>query len=197
MTFTDGKKLDKIYENPIDNLIIYIAEILNTYIFYPLKFNPNMITTLSLIIGLLSIIFLYKNKYILSIILIIFAYILDCADGNFARKYNMVSKFGDWYDHISDIVKLLGIYIIILLKPFSLSSKLLILIIFMILFILMNIHLGCQEKLYNKNESDTLYYTKYLCYKKEYIKYTKFFGCGTLILYTIIVILFIKFFKTF
>lgn len=196
MYFDTGRKIDYIYENPIDNFIIYIAEILNTYIFFPLKFTPNMITTLSLIIGLLSIIYFYKNNNILAIILFIIAYILDCADGNYARKYNMVTKFGDWYDHISDIIKIIGIYIIIIIyKPISISHKIFILLGFLILFILMNIHLGCQEKLYNKDESYTLNYTKNLCLNIDYIKLTKYFGCGSLILYTIIIILSIKFFR--
>ena len=32
-------------------------------------------------------------------------YFFDCMDGHFARKYNMVTEFGDMYDYITDLSK--------------------------------------------------------------------------------------------
>ena len=55
-------------------------------------------------------------NYIISAILYLTRYIFDCIDGFYARKYNMTTVFGDWYDHISDIlINLIYIYDIIYL----------------------------------------------------------------------------------
>jgi hypothetical protein len=61
------------------------------------------------------------------------------------------------------------------------------------------IHLGCQELLYNKDESSTLSYNKYICsvnnksdlekIKEELLK-TKYFGCGTYYLMLIVVLVY-------
>ena len=98
-----NRKLRIKYENPIDNMIYKIVEILD-HIFYKLNFTPNIITTLSLLFGLLSAYYFYYNNY-LCIPLYLFSYILDFSDGFFARKYNMITIFGDYYDHISDLIK--------------------------------------------------------------------------------------------
>ena len=58
-----------------------------------------------LIFGLSSVYFLKSDKYILSSICYFLAYFYDCADGKMARKYNMTSKYGDLYDHVSDLIK--------------------------------------------------------------------------------------------
>ena len=55
------RKLKEHHENPIDNIIYIIVEILDP-IFYRLNFTPNIITTLSLITGLLSGYYFYKDK---------------------------------------------------------------------------------------------------------------------------------------
>ena len=102
-----SRKLKIEDENPIDNFVYDIVEILDP-IFYRLNFTPNIITTLSLLTGLLSGYYFYKNNYI-CIPLWIISYILDCSDGYFARKYKMTSKFGDYYDHISDFIKITAI----------------------------------------------------------------------------------------
>ena len=51
------RKIPKNLENPIDNVIIDACETMSTF-FKNLHLNPNDITTLSLIFGILSIIFL-------------------------------------------------------------------------------------------------------------------------------------------
>jgi phosphatidylglycerophosphate synthase len=56
------------------------------------------------VFGLLAVIFLYKNKPMLSVICYFISYFFDCCDGYYARKYNMCTKFGDFYDHVKDWV---------------------------------------------------------------------------------------------
>lgn len=182
------RKISKEYENPIDNIIIDIVD--DTSDFYKkLGFTPNGLTTLSLLLGLLSSYLFYKNHNYIASILFFLAYFYDCADGHFARKYKMTSKFGDIYDHISDVIKMLVLLYVMYLKSKEKFFKLLPLII--ILAILASTHLGCQENIYDKDESQSLYGLKQLCNKdnaKQNIHVTKYFGFGTFNLIIAIII---------
>ena len=93
-----ARKIPEELENPIDNILIELAEKLNPY-FYKLGFNPNGVTTLSLIFGILSCYFYYLKYYLFSSISMFISYFFDVMDGNFARRYNMQTQFGDYYDH--------------------------------------------------------------------------------------------------
>ena len=99
----------------------------------------------------------------------------------------MVTVFGDYYDHISDTLKVIAIltslYIIDSNKFFKIIP------IIISIMILMLIHIGCQEHYYNEEDSPTLDFTKTLCpipseYSKEELKstiqVTRIFGVGTL-----------------
>lgn len=179
------RKLKEKHDNQIDNLIYNVVEILDP-VFYKLNFTPNIITTLSLITGLLSGYYLYKNNLI-CIPLFIISYILDCSDGYFARKYNMTSKFGDFYDHISDIIKTsIIIYLIYIRTKKKYKNKLILLIL--LLSILMYYHLSLQELIYNKQDdsSSLNLLNNYFKLNKNNIYWSKYFGCGTFILIIII-----------
>ena len=179
------KKLDKNQDNPIDNIIYKIVEVLDP-IFYKLNFTPNIITTLSLITGLLSGYYFYNNN-ILCIPLYILSYILDCSDGYFARKYNMTSKFGDYYDHISDIIKTSIIIYLIYIRSKKINKNKLILLI-LSLFILMYYHLSLQELVYNKQENSKSLnlLNNIMNLNKENIYWSRYFGCGTFLLLIVI-----------
>jgi phosphatidylglycerophosphate synthase len=123
------------------------------------------------------------------------SYTLDCADGNFARKYNQVSKFGDYLDHISDSTKYTLLYVFIYLSKSIPSHYKTIFFVVTILFALLTLtHFGCQEKVYDKEESDSLYYLRKLCrFKnpKDSIRMTRYLGAGT---YHLVVIVFLVYF---
>jgi phosphatidylglycerophosphate synthase len=78
-----------------------IAFFLTKYI-YKTNVTPNQITLLSLFMGLLSALFIYKNHTVLGVIFLNISFILDCLDGQIARVKNMQSDFGMWLDNISD-----------------------------------------------------------------------------------------------
>ena len=40
-------------------------------------------------------------------------------------------------------------------------------------------HLGCQEKIKDKQDKSVLEIFNILCSNKNFIKYTKYYGCGT------------------
>ena len=181
-------KIDCSQENPIDIVLCKIANSIKSK-FYSLHFTPNHITTLSLLSGLLSIYLLYKDKYILSIGFFILSYFFDVLDGIYARTYKMVTKFGDYYDHITDLL-VIFLYVCMIIYKCKNRIKLIFFILLILFsFIGLCIHMGCQENIYNSSESNTLSLLKKLCKNnpEQKIKYTRFFGCGTFILLICIV----------
>ena len=187
------RKLKEEHDNPIDNLIYNVIEILDP-VFYKLNFTPNIITTLSLITGLLSGYYLYK-KNLICIPLFIISYILDGSDGFFARKYNMTSKFGDLYDHISDAIKtIIIIYLIYIRTKKKYKNKLILLNL--LLLILVSYHLSLQELIYNKPD-DSLslnLLNNHFKLNKNNIYWSRYFGCGTCIL-IIIILMYLSIYK--
>jgi len=75
--------------------------------------TPNYVTMLSLFIGILAALFISLSRYpflIWASILIHLIIVSDCADGEVARLKNMTSKFGEWLDHNTDVLKFLALY---------------------------------------------------------------------------------------
>ena len=95
--------MNKKDNNPIDTILYDIADLLSPF-FKKLNFTPNMFTTFSFLTGLLSAYYYYLKKYNLTAIFYILSYWFDTIDGHFARKYNMQTRFGDYYDHVTDIL---------------------------------------------------------------------------------------------
>ena len=100
---TDQKDL---YHNPIDVVLIDVVRVLNP-VAYKLGFTPNTITSISLVFGLAFNFFYACRSYKASVLMLFFSYFFDCMDGHYARTYNMETEFGDYYDHIKDILVML------------------------------------------------------------------------------------------
>ncbi len=201
-------KIPDFLDNPIDvQLYKHIDTLLP--IFNKYNLTPNHLTSVSLVFGVFASYFLYYDKYFLSSISWFMAYYFDCVDGKMARRYDMVTKFGDYFDHSSDTFKMiLLIYIMYLKLKGKRMSKLLILVFVLIIINLMLVgsQFGCQEKItkdinkknkkYNKDEeeSETLAFTERLiitdCYTQ--MNYTKYFGSGTVIVAISLLLLFWK-----
>ena len=186
------RKIPEKLENPVDNFIYYFVEKIAP-IFYKLGFTPNMVTTLGNICTIISIYFFIKQQYYYSALFFFFSYFFDCLDGYIARSYNMTSQFGDFYDHISDMLKMLSFLILFI----TINHKLALICIPIILigFILCFIHLANQEIYYGKPESSktlqvmsplTNAKTKQDAYNN--MMYSRYFGCGTNILLITIMI---------
>lgn len=180
------RKIPKHYENPFDNVLIDCADGLCPYL-HKLGFTPNGITTISLIFALLSAWALWKGKIWLFAILYIISYFFDCVDGHYARKYNQVTKFGDWYDHIKDIST--GILLMVILYYRNRDRcEWKVWVPTVMVFILFTCfgyaHLGCQEKIYNRNQSFTLNMGRQMCpgNPEKQIRWTRFLGMGTWII---------------
>jgi hypothetical protein len=183
-------KLPDDIDNPIDVLIFKIIDP-QLEMYHAFGFTPNIITTLSLLTGLYASYLVTQKEYINASISFLFSYYFDCVDGKFARKYNMVSKFGDYYDHISDTTKTL-ILLFVLYKDDSTKFKKILLVIIPLL-ILSSYHIGCQQALYpqESQESPTLDIFKLnneSCNK--HVNKTKYFGFGTFYVAFILIIMF-------
>ena len=197
------RKIPAYLDNPLDNLFVDIGDTLSPF-FKKLNMTPNQLTSISIIASLYSIYLYIKKDYSTSAIIYIISYLFDCFDGHYARKYNMTSKFGDYYDHISDILTGVIFYVIILYKYLrSDSVNQLIPLIGLIFTVTMNIHLACQDKYYElergkKETGKSLDIFKFSCpasKKGDLIKImrvSRFFSSGTHALFMVFLILYSK-----
>ncbi len=182
-------KIPSEFENPVD---VQLLNLVDTQLdFYKsLCLTPNMLTTFSLIAGVYAAYLIYNGDFVIASILYIVAYYFDCADGKFARKFNMITKFGDYYDHISDVIKLiLTVYALYITNAKYFSY---LIIIAPLLVLLLCIHMGYQEVIYDQDESGSLSVLKKLVEKdknpERTIQYSKYFGCGSINLIVAIII---------
>ena len=84
------RKIERMYENPIDNILIDLADIASPYAYY-IGLTPNILTTISIgFIGLTTYLLLRSN-FIYASVFYMIAYFFDCMDGFFARKYKLYS----------------------------------------------------------------------------------------------------------
>jgi hypothetical protein len=179
-----GNKLPKKYDDVIDTKLIQWFDVLNPY-FKSVGFTPNGITTLSFGFGLLACYFYYKNSYLLSSLCYLISYFFDGMDGYFARVYKMGSKFGSYYDFMSDnLVGAILIYLFLKNKKLSVYTKTILFFIIFCLICITAYHLNCQEKYVHitnkKYESDGLKYLPFECQRINDMKYTRYFGPGVL-----------------
>mgnify|MGYP001355000186 CR=1 FL=1 len=191
----DGNKLNHKDVNYIDTVLETISYPLNT-LFYNLGMTPNMVTFLSLVVALFGAYLLYKNYYLAWAFCWMISYLLDVADGQMARRYNMVSEGGDYFDHISDNIKMIVLLIVLFFKmPFrSFLLFLLVGIIPMALMII--ISLGCQQKIYEREnpeekEKETLDKLEWFCPFPESTQkaITRWFGVAPAMMYIMIIVL--------
>ncbi len=175
-------KIPRELENPID--VILLDQVDRDLEFYKkLGLTPNGLTTIGLILALLGIYSFYKDYNFLGGLLFFISYYFDCADGKMARKYNMFSKYGDLYDHMSDLIKLFLLFYVFYIKSFNKFIKVLVLTI--IMFTITMFHMNCQEIIYNK-KSESSYLNVFNlntqnCDTK--MNYLKYIGSGTPILF--------------
>ncbi len=188
------RKLPPEKENPIDNLIYILVEKIAPFVYLRLGFSANIITTFRLILGALSIYFIYQYQFILSSLFWALGYFADCLDGYVARKYNHATIFGDYYDHITDKLLL----VILLFCLYNINYPLFITIVpyIIILIFLVSAFLTCQEIIHGGNKSPMLSIFKYIFFfinksnVNSYLHFFKYFGCGTQALFFCLLILY-------
>ena len=68
------------------------------------KHIPNILTSLNLLCGWISIYFSFDHSFKVAIFLIVFASVFDFLDGFFAKKFNVQSDLGAQLDSFADLV---------------------------------------------------------------------------------------------
>jgi phosphatidylglycerophosphate synthase len=169
----NSRKLPLKFECPIDNFLLDIVDYTNPY-FYKLGFTPNGLTFVSALFGIACGINCYYRHYLYSSVLHFIGYFFDCADGNFARRYHLTSKFGDFFDHIKDVVVgVLNTVVMIYNNDLNLYYYYL----FIVLSGLNNLYLGEQEVYFKGEKSEFL---QLFTLKSNFsLKFLRYFGCGT------------------
>ena len=169
------RKLPNNLEEPLSNYLYKIVHIVSNIITD--NITPNEITIFNILLRIIILYKLNKCKYDKIYILLIISCFLDYLDGYTARRYNMITKLGDYLDHIGDYIFTIIILYIIYYKLRNSKFKKLFIIIILLFIICISFNLGCQEKYFSKNNSNTLNIFKLLCYDIKILKITKYFGC--------------------
>ena len=145
-----------------------------------------MVTTFSFFFGLLAAQQILKGHFNRSVVLLFVSYYLDCVDGKLARQYNMVTPFGDLYDHVGDLLKIIAILAALFASNTkkTTNKQWLYITFFAVLTFIQCIHLGYQETIYNKQEESSFLniWRKMVAFDitpEKTIQYTKYIGCGT------------------
>jgi len=189
-TKISDKNFDNLFDNVMYNLSDYISPILYKY-----NITPNQITVLGIITGLMASYYLYIDELHLSLLFITLSCFFDDLDGHHARKYKLVSKFGDLLDHIGDIIKVACLLYVLYVKYFSnfYNIKELIIIILIVNFV----HNSCIYEILDKH--NTIFNRKFCVYPTNYIEnvlnITKHFQNTILLVYLYIYLYYIKYYK--
>lgn len=173
-----GRKIHENHENPIDNYYITLAHKMSPA-FHARSFTANDITSISAIFGVLCITGMYRRQYVAAGVFYILQYFFDCMDGNYARRYDQVSDFGDAYDHVKDLVVVVGVCALFVLRKQWMG------LLIVAGLTLSFFHLGCQEVMYDREESPMLSMSKKvtLCIDRKsaerILPLSRWIGCGT------------------
>lgn len=104
----------KIYQKPQDSIfsMLFTRHLSRVLTFFLLrlfpKITPNQVSCLSFLLAIIAcILFLFTNYWwrVGGVILLQISFALDCSDGEIARLKNMSSKFGAWFDSVTDRFK--------------------------------------------------------------------------------------------
>ena len=186
------RKIPPNFESHIDNILYVPIEYLSDYM---KDVHPNILTTIAVLCDIFAFYSCYICKFALSVVLFFFGYFFDCMDGYVARKFKKVSKFGDYYDHVTDTLKVIGMLVVFYILNPTYFYKLLPLLFTMVILVV--IHLDLQEITYNKRkESDTLGVLSLVARfihgnNKDLIVYTRYFGLGNMFVVLLLIYIYV------
>jgi phosphatidylglycerophosphate synthase len=183
-----GNKVPDKYENFFDLLIL---NFIDTHIdkYKQLNFTPNKLTFMAFITGLITVYLIYKKQYKMAAFMFLLSYYYDIVDGKFARKYNMVTKLGDYLDHASDYIKTFLLFGILYYDNPKKFKRLIPLFLLFLSFVFFGALI--QETLFNKDKSimsiivDFKFAKNFAINNISLLKYIGF-GTGNLIMALII-----------
>ena len=186
-------KLEDKYNDPVDNALSKLYAPIIPFL-RNAGVTPNMITTLSMVSGLYSAKLIMDKEPRKAAFFFLLNYIFDCMDGYMARKYKMESKFGDWYDHVTDWITMAAILVtLIKVNKYSFKSSWFYVLMFLMILVNSSQWLGCQEKIYNNDIGGSIAFFKKWCKNpKTELLYKRYLGLGMLMIYVFLIIFFSK-----
>lgn len=187
------RKLPTHYEDPVDVALYDRCEELSD-VFFKYGHTPNMLTTYSLICGLVAAYFLYNRNIAGFVLFYSMCYFFDCFDGFFARKYKITSEFGDLYDHINDMIQIIIVIVVLWLRyreHISWGNLLFVGLFCLLLFS----YTGCAQKYYTQTKPDrmkeVLDHHQVFCRNTDDLKWLRYFGPGMVHLVAMCMIMYV------
>ena len=190
-------KLHTQYEGPIDIPLLHLSAGLLP-LAYRTGHTPNILTTYSFISGVLAVLALWHRRAATFACLWTAGYFFDCMDGQFARKYNMVTRLGDLYDHATDLLVNGALLVVcwVRYRDTILASRWLrgLGVIWVVMAILLVVHIGCQQRsiVHSRQRGqppETLDGLVCMCPAETEapLRWTRFFSAATFNLMTVVV----------
>lgn len=138
-------------------------------------FTPNGLTALSFLFSVLFNFCFYKGFYMWASICLFLRARFDSLDGQYAREYNMVTEFGDWFDHLNDVLAFSLPFVIILyikIKHYSVLQQVLIVIGILVPHLVMLSSFACSLKCEKfQKEKKTVSWLHNICYQQQVYGY--------------------------
>jgi CDP-alcohol phosphatidyltransferase-like enzyme len=191
-------KIHESLEDPVSQIMYDVSEAISPTL-YSVGVTPNIVTTVRLVMTIAAYVYFFENKYYrTSAILLFLAYFGDCLDGHMARKYNMDTTFGDYYDHLADMLFAILFFYYASVKIHPEYDWLMLLIL--VFTIISMIQIGCEERylriMGTGKDSEVMGGLEGLCPKsvipndelEDLMEYSRIFGVGTLILFVSIIV---------
>lgn len=153
--------------------------------------TPNMITTYSFACGLAAVWCLRRESVLGFAGFFALAYVFDCLDGQFARRYGMTSRFGDFYDHTTDLI----VYALIAFTAYGRFKNALTQPLFLVGFAVaaagLCVNIGCQQRLHRpgtERQWETLDALQVLCPCNEWVRWSRYTGYATSNLLSVVLV---------
>lgn len=184
------RKLPAALENPISNAFINLSEAICP-VLRETGHTPNLITFYSASCATLALVSLHHGDMVGFAGLWLLHPFWDTVDGHFARKYGMTSPLGDWLDHTTDVLAVVGLIAVAWQRydvrkvPWAVMAGL---VATLLLFL---VHMGCQQK-YIGGKGETLDVLQPTCPDSSWARATRWFGHGTLHVLVVAAVLYME-----
>ena len=106
-------------DDPVDMILYHPLSIKLAHVCIKTHISANAVTLLSLFVGVAGAVLFYpQNRWInlIGILIVMFAAVLDCCDGQIARLTHTSSQLGRFLDGLADTTGFLAIYIVLGLR---------------------------------------------------------------------------------
>lgn len=192
----ESRKIIRGIDSPLNNIFIDISNTLDPIV-NALNITPNMLTLASFFSQLFGIRQLNEGKWENSLLFLFIGLILDAYDGDYARRNNMVTGFGERLDSATDLMTFI-ILMYVMFDKYS-TKKCSVLVSFVaLLFVFSKFYSGCRDKYVGK-ESDSIVINQFkgMCSNMEgeeleqfVINYKWFSTCHIYLLALVVIFLF-------